>query len=355
MRFTMRFHLELICSALISVTLLSAPVIAFAGPGGTGGGNFEAADFVASARSLQGEISASEAWANLGVSSLDFEKAITSTHVYCAAGARLQRMMNSKFNGFYEQSVNSIYLVCPQWSSPLSANQKMTLFHEYMRVLGREGADYSISSQIKSSIDRARASQQRRATLDLEAAIWDGDIPKIYESVQKGADLNRPENPAVYAVAAESGVHWTEIGRVRDDARSGSTIESSQKVSLITYLIQHGANPNVLVTTGTSQGHAALHVATDAATMATLLDDGANPLLVAETGEQPLLDFLASYPYSNNKAYFRMIVERLIVAGSDLNNCYADHSGCVMSEVAKVGDAELVALFSKSRTVQTAR
>ena len=35
----MRFHLEQICSALIAVTLLSAPVIALAGPGGTGGGD----------------------------------------------------------------------------------------------------------------------------------------------------------------------------------------------------------------------------------------------------------------------------------------------------------------------------
>lgn len=35
----MRFYLEQICSALISVTLLSAPVSAVAGPGGTGGGD----------------------------------------------------------------------------------------------------------------------------------------------------------------------------------------------------------------------------------------------------------------------------------------------------------------------------
>lgn len=44
----MRFHIQQIYSALLMVTLLSAPVVSFAGPGGTGGGNSLAGEMIES-------------------------------------------------------------------------------------------------------------------------------------------------------------------------------------------------------------------------------------------------------------------------------------------------------------------
>ena len=331
-----------------TLMILMFPLSVFASGGeSSGGGNFKAADFVASARALAAEISDAHAWSALGVQSNDFENAISSAHVYCASGDRLRQLIAGKLDAYYDQKTNSINLVCAQWSSRLSSNQKMTLFHEYMRVLRLEKSDYAISSRLAEAIDESRQIQKRLATYDLEKAIWDGDVPRIFDNVKKGADLNRPNDPSVYAVVSTAGVHWTEVNEVRDDSRSGLTFSRDQKVMLVSYLIEHGADPNVFVTNGTNQGKAAVHVAQDAAVMATLLDNGANPLLVARSGEQALLGFLFAYPYSDNKPYFRMVVERLINAGSDLNNCFNDGSGCVMSEVQRVGDAELLALFAK--------
>jgi hypothetical protein len=141
---------------LVVFPLLSAGAFAAEGSSARGGGNVEEADFVTLARGVLTALldNRSRSAEILGLDPSEFARAIESTEVQCAYGPILGEMNATDKLAFFEPAKNSIFLRCPLWSAQRRAGVSLeqVVFHEYMRRLGKESADYRISSRLKEAL-----------------------------------------------------------------------------------------------------------------------------------------------------------------------------------------------------------
>jgi hypothetical protein len=178
----------------------------------------------------------------------------------------------------------------------------------------------------------------------LHESILKGDLPGIFHDVENGGRVQN--KPVILWVTKVLGFRTVkDRDGVSDDLRSGPLLSVDKKITLIHYLKSKGADPNFQATDSNFKASLPIHNVSDARLMATLLDIGADPLLRDGLGQQALIKFLLGYKYCENKPYFRKVVTRLLEAGADPEDCWADRSGCVLDVAKKYGDAELVELI----------
>jgi len=320
---------KIFCISIFAFILTQAN-ISTAMHGTRGGGNFTAAKFIALAREIKVTLTMADAWAKIGVSASDYERAISQTSVVCASGNSLKGLVKNQQHAFYEPSKKTIYLNCEIWNQKINTGMKVTLFHEYMRVLGKEDSNYEVSSRI---INYLPTGDSYTATEDLEQAIRDGNIQGIFQAVNNGADLNYFASPSIYSVVSKEGAKWTQNSDgVLMDSQSGPLFSIDEKVALIFYLKSMGADPNVK---DYSSGKTAMHATYDPVVMEALLKVGGDPKLKSkDSGEEPLISFMYGYGRYKNSAYFRIVVKYMLDLGADPESCFKDHSACVL-DVAK--------------------
>jgi hypothetical protein len=325
--------------------------LSYAGSGGStgvgGGGNFTAADFIATARDLKVRLTLAQAWPKLGVTPFEYERAVNETRVFCAVGESLKNLAQKKFDAFYEPKNKTILLNCDSWKKDFPGTMHRTLFHEYMRVLGKETSSYEISSKLPAVLPSEMPSY--KVDEDLRRAIDRGDLELIYNSVHRGAHLNDSSGPAIYEVVSTEGGAWAEQtingAKITLDSQSGPILSVDKKIALIYFLKSMGADPNAKIYSSSKYGHTAIHATFNPVVMETLLKVGADPLAKTEGGEEALIGFLFGYADYPNKPYFRRVVKYLLDLGADPKNCFSDGSSCVLPVAQKRGDAELVQLI----------
>jgi hypothetical protein len=310
-----------------------------------GGGNFTAADFRALAEKIKVDLTVAQAWDRIGVSVTEYDSAISTTNILCASGTRLRTLVIQKYHAFYEPKVKTIFLNCLVWQKGVNLGMKQTLIHEYMRAIGKESADYSISARARSFLPRG---DSLSATDDLEIAIHEGDVEGIFDALQNGANLNWDYSGgnALCQIVNLEGMSLVETidekgERVRDDSRSGALLSVDEKVALIYLLKSRGINPNLPCDW---KGETAIFKTMNPVIMQALIKIGADPRVKTKNGTEALIGFLFGYEHYSNKAYFRKIVKIFLDLGADPRNCFEDGSGCIDTHFA-VGNEDLAILL----------
>ena len=196
------------------------------------------------------------------------------------------------------------------------------------------------------------------AQANLKEAIAKGDLFEIFSSVEKGENLNDEKYPAIFEIVSHWGMKDVQyvsrqntFGSFADDLHSGLFYSIDKKIVLIQYLKAKGAKLDAKLNDSqrVASGSAAIHVADDPRIMAILLDLGANPLLRDKRGNQVLINFIDHYKRYPNKEYFRLVVKRILEAGADVNECFPDHSGCLLDIARNLEDQDLFRLLLSYR------
>jgi hypothetical protein len=196
------------------------------------------------------------------------------------------------------------------------------------------------------------------AQANLKEAIAKGDLFEIFSSVEKGEDINDEKAPAVFEIVSHWGIKDVKyiskqntFGLFSDDLHSGLFYTIDKKIVLIQYLKAKGAKLDTKLNDSqrAASGSAAIHAADDPRIMATLLDLGANPLLRDRRGNQVLINFIDHYKKYPNKEYFRLVVKRILEAGADVDECFPDHSGCLLDIARNFEDQDLFRLLLSYR------
>lgn len=132
---------------------LVVPVMALAtGKGSDGGGNEKEGDFISLARIINQRLEKSSQKSSemLGFDIVELKNAIDVTDVHCAIGDTLTLMREIRKTAYYTKTNNQINLDCDNYEAAKKKGElgPITIFHEYMRAIGKEGSEYGISSKL---------------------------------------------------------------------------------------------------------------------------------------------------------------------------------------------------------------
>lgn len=126
------------------------------GPGLSGGGNWQEADFTMTARALHKALLGNriQTQETLGINLDHLGEVITSTEVHCATGGQLDRMRKFNKKAYFEASLGNIFLDCERYNEIAFAGpaKGTVILHEYMRKMVGEGSEYSVSSGLAQII-----------------------------------------------------------------------------------------------------------------------------------------------------------------------------------------------------------
>ena len=134
------------------LTVISPFCAQASGPAGTGGGNWQEADFITTAREIHKALSQQTYMTKetLGIDPDDYMKEIEQVPVQCSFGPFTISMREQNKQAFYFAESKSIFLDCEQYEKlqASGATKKVIVFHEYMRALVQEGSEYRVSSKL---------------------------------------------------------------------------------------------------------------------------------------------------------------------------------------------------------------
>lgn len=148
------------------VILSTSLTTAMAGGNASGGGNFEEGDFVRRARNILHVLDASPDLASqtLGIEINQLEMAIKTTQVECAVNDELAKIQSLRKAAYFEAGQSTIFLDCSSYEkfkNMPAINSDIVVFHEYMRALGAEKADYNISSRLPDAYTKVQISNRQ--------------------------------------------------------------------------------------------------------------------------------------------------------------------------------------------------
>ncbi len=141
-------------AAILSMFCTLGAVSVFAGPGLTGGGNWQEADFALSARTLFRILEADRkrSQAALGINLNELDNTMKSTEVHCAINPVLKKMKRLNKLAYFDADEGNIFLNCERYGevAPLGSPKQVMILHEYMRKLKNEGSEYNASANLSS-------------------------------------------------------------------------------------------------------------------------------------------------------------------------------------------------------------
>lgn len=178
---------------ILVLSALSLPAISKEiGGDGSGGGNEIPGIFVTDARALYQILAAKKQLVNttLGIDIEEFKTAIDTTAVNCAFGDVLEIIRDQKKSAYYLAARKSVYLDCDTYYDAKKKGEMgpVTLFHEYMRRLDKEGDEYLVSSKLRSLVVPGA---------EMEFLVIDPGVQLCYESLKLPNNVDYHNNYAI--------------------------------------------------------------------------------------------------------------------------------------------------------------
>ncbi len=149
--------LILLLSLSISISVLAK------GAGSSGGGNEIEGDFASIARriyiSLMKKPLPSEAI--LGIRLFEYLHGLDTIEPHCAVDDILKTMRELRKKAYYFESTGNIHIDCDLYYQAKEEGElgPITVFHEYMRAIGKESSEYQISSKLDIALENVGANR----------------------------------------------------------------------------------------------------------------------------------------------------------------------------------------------------